>query len=126
MAYKVGFPKNKENFAEAVSPKPESSGSVPLLKNTGVTGDGDRPDDVAGASVVEQVIENGEIVAVLICSKVLQAHIWLAFEDDFDPQDGQAVFYPVELPMLREKTPEQLREIHRVKLAGRPGARVRE
>jgi hypothetical protein len=54
---------------------------------------------------------------VEIASEVLGADIWLAFRDDFNPGDGKAVFYAHELPMLRTKTPEQLREIHKVKLA---------
>jgi hypothetical protein len=68
----------------------------------------------------------GQIVAVEICSEVLQAHIWLAFDKSFDPKDGQAVFYAHELPMLKDKTAEQLREIHKVKLAFGPGSKVRK
>ena len=71
-------------------------------------------------------IVEGRIIAIEISSEVLGADIWLAFDDDFDPQDGQAVFYYHELPFLKEKTPEQLREIHKVKLAFGPGSRVRQ
>jgi len=73
-------------------------------------------------------IEAGEIVAVKIASTVLSADIWLAFSDDFKPGEGEplAVFYADEIPILDEKTPEQLREIHKAKLAFGPGARVRK
>jgi hypothetical protein len=67
----------------------------------------------------------GRIIAVEICSNVLEAHIWLAFDDGFNPRDGQAVFYPDELPFLATKDAETLREIHKVKLAF-PGSRVRQ
>jgi hypothetical protein len=92
-------------------------------------GDGtDRPNGVVGdgASVVDQIVEDDQIVAVLICSKILESHIWFALDDDFNPDDGQAVFYAHELELLRNKTPEQLREIHKVKVAFRPGSRVRQ
>ena len=71
-------------------------------------------------------LEAGEIIAVEIASAVLGADIWLAFRANFDPQDGKAVFYADELPMLRTKTPEQLSEIYRAKLTFGPGARVRQ
>ena len=92
-------------------------------------GDGTtKPDGVmgTGASVIEQIIEDGQYVAVLICSKVLESHIWLAFDDDFNPADSQAVLYAHELPFLSGKTAEQLREILKVQLAFGPGSRVRQ
>jgi hypothetical protein len=64
---------------------------------------------------------------VLICSRVLEADIWLALRDDFQPDpelSSFAVFYCDEIPFLRNKTPEQLQEIHRWKLTF-PGCRVR-
>jgi len=65
----------------------------------------------------------GRITAVEICSTVLEAHIWLAFDDSFDPKDGHAVFYAHELEFLKNKTVAELREIHKVKLAFGPGVR---
>src|SRR5262245_636638 len=59
----------------------------------------------------------GPIVAVEICSEVLQAQIWLALDESFDPKDNQAVFYTHEFPMLADKTAAELRETHKVKLA---------
>jgi hypothetical protein len=69
----------------------------------------------------------GRIKAVEICSNVLEAHIWLAFDDDFNPGDGQgqAVFYADELPFLATKDAQTLKEIHKVKLAFGVG-RVRQ
>jgi hypothetical protein len=116
MAYRVGLPKNKENFAQEA----ESLGSVPLPKNTGNTGNtGNRPIEHPVADATD-----GPIVAVEICSNVLEAHIWLAFDDDFNPGDGLAVFYPDELSFLKDKDSQTLKEIHKVKVAF--GGRVRQ
>jgi hypothetical protein len=71
-------------------------------------------------------ITEGRIVAVEICSNVLEAHIWLAFDDHFKTNDGQAVFYADELPFLATKDVGTLREIHKVKLAFGPASRVRQ
>ena len=71
-------------------------------------------------------VDAGEVVAVEIASTVLDADIWLAFRSDFDPGDGKAVFYSDELPALRTKTPEELRAIHKVKMAFGHGSKVRQ
>ena len=63
------------------------------------------------------------IQAVKICSHVLEDEIWLILDRSFIPHDGLAVYYAEEIPLLRNKTPEDLREIHKVKLAF-PGCRV--
>jgi hypothetical protein len=68
----------------------------------------------------------GRIIAVEICSDVLQAHIWVVFDDSFNPSDGQAVFYADELPFLATKDADTLREIHKGKLVYGPGYRVRQ
>jgi hypothetical protein len=69
----------------------------------------------------------GEIIAVEIDSTVLAACIWLAFREDFDPQDGKAVFYAHELEFLKNKTPEQLQKIHALKLGAKGlGTKVRQ
>jgi hypothetical protein len=115
MAYRVALPKNKENFGL----KAESPGSVSLAKITGNTGN---TGNTAPAMVDPT---EGRIVAVEICSTILEAHIWLAFDESFDPKDRQAVFYPDELSFLATKDADQLREIHKVKLAF-PGSRVRQ
>jgi hypothetical protein len=87
-----------------------------------------KPDENLSPSPRVGVVDltEGRIIAVEICSNVLQAHIWLAFDDSFNPGDGQAVFYADELPFLATKDAETLREIHKVKLAFGPGSRVRQ
>jgi hypothetical protein len=85
------------------------------------------PDPVwTDPSIASSRIEDGEIIAVEICSRLLETHVWLAFDDSFNPNDAKAVFYAHELPFLKDKTPEQLREIHKVKVAFGPGSRVRQ
>ena len=70
-----------------------------------------------------EVQERETIQAVKICSHVLEDEIWLILDRAFIPHDGLASYYPEEIPLLRDKTPDQLREIHKVKLAF-PGCRV--
>jgi len=67
----------------------------------------------------------GEIIAVLIDSSVLEAEIWLALRDDFKPDasDTRAIYFVGELPFLRTKSPQTLKEIHTVKLTW-PNCRV--
>jgi hypothetical protein len=66
----------------------------------------------------------GRLLAVEICSSILQDHLWLVLDRTFDPPGGQAVYYAEELAILANKTPEQLREIHKLKLAFGPGTRL--
>src|SRR5262245_28679742 len=114
MAYRVALPKNKENFAQ----KPESLGSLSLPEITGNTGNtGNR------APAMTTNVTEGPIIAVEICSIILEADIWLAFNEDFNPGDGQAVFYADELGFLKTNDAQSLREIHKAKLTF-PGARV--
>lgn len=75
------------------------------------------------AWMVEEVRDGGNLKAVKICSAVLEDHLWLILDRSFEPRDDLAVYYPEELPILKTKTPEDLREIHKVKLAF-PGYRV--
>ena len=63
------------------------------------------------------------IQAVKITSRVLEDKIWLILDRSFIPHDGLACYYAEEIPLLRDKTPEDLKEIHRTKLAF-PGCRV--
>ena len=111
MTYKVAFPKNKEIFAQ----KADSGDSLFLYKITGNSGN--------RAPIADPT--EGTIVAVKLASTVLDADIWLAFKEDFKPDDEQAVFYADELPLLVTKDANQLREIHRDKLTFGPGSRVR-
>ena len=63
------------------------------------------------------IIIDGSIVAVLIDSTVLGAAIWFALRDGWAPEPGDTtpIYYASELPALRQKTPEQLRDIFQVK-----------
>ena len=75
------------------------------------------------AWMAEEIRDGQRLKAVKICSAVLEDHLWLILDSGFKPRDGLAVYYAEELPELSTKTPEQLREIHKVKLAF-PGCRV--
>jgi hypothetical protein len=67
----------------------------------------------------------GPVIAYLIASEVLGCDIWFALDDSFHADDGQAVFYPDELPFLATKDAATLKETHKVKLMF-PGSRVRQ
>src|SRR5262249_42436502 len=75
------------------------------------------------AEHTERVVERDTIQAVKIFSRILQDELWLIFDRNFIPSDGLACYYAEEIPLLEDKTPEQLKEIHRVKLVF-PGYRV--
>ena len=77
------------------------------------------------ATAIEALeVQEGETIqGVKICSHVLEDDIWLIFDRSFIPADGLACYYAEEIPLLKDKTPDDLREIHRYKLAF-PGARV--
>lgn len=80
--------------------------------------------DLPRAWIVEEIrAEAGTLRAVLICSALLEDHLWLILDRSFVPTDGLACYYAEEIPLLKDKTPEELREIHKVKLAF-PGCRV--
>jgi hypothetical protein len=72
---------------------------------------------------------NDFTTGVLICSTVLDADIWLALRDDFEPDPelpNLAIFYAHEIPILKDKTAAQLKKIHEVKLTFGPGSKVRQ
>ena len=75
------------------------------------------------AWVAEEIRDGNTLRAVKICSAILEDHLWLVLDRSFEPRDGLASYYPEEIPLLRDKTPEELREIHKTKLAF-PGCRV--
>ena len=66
---------------------------------------------------------DGSVQAVKIWSRVLQDEIWLILAPSFTPIDDLACYYPEKLPLLKGKTEDQLREIHKTKLAF-PSCRV--
>ena len=62
-----------------------------------------------------EIVESREIPAVLIDSRILNDQIWFAFDVSFNPKDKKAVFFASELPILKNKTEEQLKMVHRIK-----------
>ena len=64
-----------------------------------------------------EVQEAETIQGIKIASSILGDEIWLVLERSFIPHDDLACYYPEEIPLLRHKTPEELREIHKAKLA---------
>ena len=66
---------------------------------------------------------SGKLRAVLICSALLQSHLWVIWDRDFQPGDSLAIYFSEELPLLKGKSVEDLRDIHKVKLEF-PGCRV--
>ncbi len=81
-------------------------------------------DQILRAWVVEEVRgENGELRAALICSALLDDHLWVIRDRTFEPMDGLAIYYDGEMPLLRGKSLEELRKIHEVKLEF-PGCRI--
>lgn len=76
------------------------------------------------ARVVDRVHgDNGTLRAVLICSDLLEDHLWLIIDRSFAPADDCAIYYPEEMPLLKDKTLADLHQIHDAKLAF-PGCRV--
>ena len=79
-------------------------------------------ENLRGERVLE-VVEKETILAVKICSQLLQDDIWLILDSSFVPHDGFAGYFPEELALLKSKSVEDLRQIHGAKLAF-PGCRV--
>jgi hypothetical protein len=76
-----------------------------------------------GAWIVEEIKDGRNLRAVKIYSALLDDHLWLLIDRTYQPFGGLAIYYPEELAELRTKTLEELREIHKVKVAF-PGCRV--
>jgi hypothetical protein len=75
------------------------------------------------AWVAEEIRHGGMLKAVKICSAVLEDHLWLILDRSFEPKDGLAIYFPEELATIATKSPEELREIHSIKLKF-PGCRI--
>jgi hypothetical protein len=75
------------------------------------------------AWMAKEIRDGNNLKAIKICSAVLLDHLWLILDRRFEPKDGLAIYYPEELPAIATKSPEELREIHKVKLKF-PGCRV--
>jgi len=70
-----------------------------------------------------EVVEDKTIQAVKICSHILQDEIWLILDRSYIPTDDLACYYAEEIPLLRNKSQEDLKLIHQTKLIF-PGCRV--
>jgi len=92
-------------------------------KNKIASGEGDPFPTLRAWVVDREVDEKGKLRAVLICSAILEDHLWVICDRSFEPRDGLAVYYAEEMAALRNKTPEDIREIHKVKLVF-PGCRI--
>jgi len=76
------------------------------------------------AWIVEEAREeNGKLRAVLICSALLEAHLWVVWDRSFEPTDNLAIYFGEEMPLLRGKSMGDLKLIHQTKLIF-PGCRV--
>jgi len=76
------------------------------------------------ARVVERIHgDDGTLRAALLCSDLLEDHLWVILDRSFTPMDTLAIYYVEELPLLRDKNLEELMLIHRTKLKF-PCARV--
>lgn len=81
-------------------------------------------DQPSGAEVITEVRSGtGELKAVRIRSHTLEADIWMIRDKSFKPRKGLAVFFEKEIPMLKKKSLEELRDILRYKLIF-PGCRL--
>jgi len=124
MPYRVSLPPQIEPIASSPYPK---SLVIPVISVTNRENMQDStledPPPVR-AWVVEAVgTQDGILQAVKICSALLEDHLWLIIDRSFTPADDSAIYYPEELPELKKKNLEDLRQIHKVKLVF-PGCRV--
>jgi hypothetical protein len=81
------------------------------------------------AWVIEEVRDQaGRLRAVLICSMLVEDHVWLIIDQTFIPPDDRARYYAEELPALGKKTPAKVVEAHKAKLKTQPafpGGKIR-
>lgn len=125
MPYKIGLPpieyKSLQPTGASLSPKLPV---IPVM--SGDKGPEIAQDDLAAVRawiVVEVRGENRELRAVLVCSALLEDHLWVIWDRSFQPKDNLAIYYGEEILSLKDKSLEDLREIHKVKLIF-PGCRV--
>jgi hypothetical protein len=110
--------------------KKTSDGKVFARRKDGLPLTVEDRQEVTRLAETPQPIRNGpeireaeSIQAVKIFSKILGDDIWLILDRAFIPADGLACYFAEEIPLLKDKTVEELREIHKAKLAF-PGCRV--
>ena len=62
-------------------------------------------------------VKEGEVLqAVKIHSGILDDDLWLLVDPSIDPNDALGCYYPDEIPRLKNRTTEELKAIHTVKL----------
>ena len=123
MPYKVGLPPEQRS--------PQTKGGSLISNNPVIlVTSGDRESNLQEnlthirAWEVERVRdENGQLRAVMICSTLLEAHLWMILDRSFEPKDNLAVYYAEEIPLLKGKSLKDLKLIHETKLIF-PGCRV--
>ena len=69
----------------------------------------------------EAFATSGKILAVKITTSVLSddghdPDIWIALDENFEADDGCAVFHASEILLMSDKTKEQLRKIYETKV----------
>ena len=77
----------------------------------------------AGKAIAVETREAASIQAILIYSTVLKDEIWVILDPAFVPAGNIGCYYADEILLLKNKTPEQMLEIHRAKLVF-PGCRI--
>jgi hypothetical protein len=81
-------------------------------------------DDLPRAWVIEEFRDTaGKLQAVKICRAFLQDHLYVIIDPGFIPPEPLAVYSTEEIEAMADKSPEQVLEIHKVKIVFR-GARV--
>lgn len=73
----------------------------------------DEPENTKGIRAKD--VTEGKVRAYRIFSEVLQDDIWLILDPSFVPDDGLACYYAEEICFLKDKSPDELRSIHKVK-----------
>jgi len=54
-------------------------------------------------------------LAVKISSTILNDDLWFILDPSYEPQDNLARYYADEIPVLKTKTAEELKQIHETK-----------
>ncbi len=123
MPYKVGLPP-EQSFPKTTGVSPISNIPViPVMSGDQGLKVQENLNSIRAWVVEEARGENGDLRAVLICSTLLEAHLWMILDRSFQPKDNLAVYYAEEIPLLKGKSLEDLKLIQETKLIF-PGAKV--
>ena len=81
-------------------------------------------DDPPRAWIAKDIRDDaGKLIAVKISSALLDDHIYIVLDPDFIPPEPLVVYWEEQIEAMKDKSPEQVLEIHKVKMVFR-GARV--